>query len=321
MNNTGRHIVLVTGANGAVGVNTCLALAQNPDLQVIGMVRQLANSPAQHALSRAGIALQESDLAKPAALRALLQQFRPHVVVHLAAQVSVQQGNIADLMAVNVQGQANLLQAVAEVGGVRKFIYASTYSVYGTEGGQQLAETQPFGTAATPYAASKQMVEILTNSWAAATGIPAVGLRLFQVLGPWARAGSMIDFFAARLRAGQPVPLFSHGTLVRDFVAARDIARAIEKLIDQPLPGASCLNVGTGTGHTTLQLVHTLAAALGVEAKLELLGPRAQEPLAAVADLHKMQQTLQWQPTTTLAHMVEEYVHWHAAQGPDSAAQ
>jgi UDP-glucuronate 4-epimerase len=303
-------IIFVTGAAGYVGVNTCLQLAQNPTRRVVGLVRQRNESPEQQALRAAGIELHTGDLTDAVGLLNLLQQIKPQAVVHLAADITKHPNNMAGLIAVNVQGFANLLQALSSVGGVAKVLYASTYSVYGLQNSAALQEAQPLPPAATPYATSKQMVELLAAAWSATAGIPTVGLRFFHVLGPWARASSIIAFFAEKLRQGEPVPLFAEGQLVRDFVSVADVARTLEKLLAVPTLGAEVFNVGTGRGHTTLELLTALAHAMGLPMTTTLLGLRAHEPAVAVADPSKLQKVLGWHPTENLAQIVAQFVHW-----------
>jgi UDP-glucuronate 4-epimerase len=302
--------ILVTGAAGYVGVNTCLELVKNPCWRVVGLVRRPTDSPAQNALQQAGVQLQVGDVTNVPVLHAVIQTIQPTVIVHLAADITPRPDDIAGLMAVNVQGFANVLQAAADAGGVAKVVYASTYAVYGVEGGLHLHEEQPLTKPITPYAASKQMAEILATSWSSVTGVPTVGLRLFHVLGPWARANSILSFFAERLHNEQPVPLFGQGALIRDFVSVIDVARAIARLITQPIAGSLCLNVGTGRGHTTAELLDVLAQAYHLTPQQTLLGPREHEPQTAVADTSRIQDVLGWHPQEDLRGTVEQFVGW-----------
>lgn len=257
--------ILVTGAAGFIGSHTVDRLLADGHRVVgvdnfrTGHRRNLAN-----ALACGAFSLREADVAGPATVGDLAEEFRPEAIVHLAALVGVQE-SIAD-PASSFRLNVEATHAVAEAARrhrVPRVVFASSAAVYGDAADLPLRESSPVGRPASPYAAAKLASEALLQAYAAAYGLGVRCLRYFNVFGPRQDPGSpysgVISIFIRRLREGKPVTIFGDGTQTRDFIFVGDVAGA--NCLAATLPGSSSVTVNICTGRSTslLQLLEAFA--------------------------------------------------------------
>ena len=256
---------LVTGGAGFIGSHIVEALLDlGSDVLVIdnlstGSERNIAAAKARYG---AKFELRVLDIRTEEAAAAVVE-FKPEVIFHLAAQISVRR-SVAEPMydsTVNVAGTVNMLEA-ARVAGTQKFIFASTGgAIYGEQEyfpADERHRTEP----ECPYGVSKRSAELFMEYFARANGIGAVALRFANVYGPRQNSkgeAGVVAIFSEKLIAGQPLNINGDGMQTRDFVHVHDVMRANLLAAEKAVVGRfEMYNVGTGKEHTVVDLVKAM---------------------------------------------------------------
>ncbi|MEV4254921.1 NAD-dependent epimerase/dehydratase family protein [Spirillospora sp. NPDC049652] len=297
--------VLVTGAAGFIGSHLVDRLLADGN-EVAG-VDDLSTGRNRND----AIETWQVDVADPA-LADRVAAFRPEVVCHLAAQVSVRV-SVGDPLAdarTNVVGTANVLEA-ARLAGARKVVFTSSCAVYGVPDGLPVppdAELRP----ASPYAASKVAGEVYAGMYSALHGLDHTILTLANVYGPRqtpeGEAG-VVSIFTDALLAGRPTRVFGDGKQTRDYVYVLDVVDAFARATGEAASGLR-LNVGTGL-QTTDRDLHTLVArAAGAPDDPAFAPPRLGDLPAMAIDASRTTETLGWHPRTPLPEGLAATVDW-----------
>lgn len=319
--------ILVSGAAGFIGFHVCRTLLARghavtgldclTDYYDVGLKRaRLAELDAAP-----GFTFMAQDLAEPEAVRALVLETRPSVIVHLAAQAGVRYSleNPFAYTRCNVDGTLSLLEAARALNDagapVDHFIYASSSSVYGERPAERgFREDDPVDAPVSLYAATKRADELMAHTYAHLHGLPVTGLRFFTVYGPWGRPDMAYFSFAEKMCAGEPLQLFNHGRNLRDFTFIEDVLPHLTALIDdRPGPGARLFNIGGSKPVDTLTLVGALERALGVRAKTERVGPQPGDVSATWADTAALEAAYGPAPQTSLDDGVAAFADWFTA--------
>src|SRR5262249_8219209 len=153
---------------------------------------------------------------------------------------------------------------------VEHLVYASSSSVYGGNTKLPFSESDPVERPVSLYAATKKANELMAHSYAHLYGLPGSGLRFFTVYGPWGRPGMARWKFTRAMLAGEPVPVFNHGRMRRDFTYIDDIVAGVLAVLDAPPAGAApqrVLNIGGSQPVPLLEFIGHLEAALGIRAR------------------------------------------------------
>jgi UDP-glucose 4-epimerase len=297
--------VLVTGAAGFIGSHLVDRLAADGH-EVCGVddMSSGSNAPASGGLHR-------MDVADPA-LRTLAGEFRPEVICHLAAQVSVR-ASVADPVRdarVNVLGTVGVLEA-ARVAGARKVVFTSSCAVYGVPDALPVGVDAP-SRPRSPYAASKVSGEIYAEMYQALHGVDFTTLTLANVYGPRqtpeGEAG-VVAIFSAGLLTGKPTKVYGDGKNTRDYVYVLDVVDAFAKSCGER-GGGRRFNIGTGV-QTTDRDLHTLvAAAAGAPDEPAFAPPRLGDLPAMAIDPGPARAGLGWEPRTSLPDGLAATVAW-----------
>lgn len=304
---------LVTGAAGFIGSNLCLRLVR-AGFSVVGVddlsAGKQANLDRVDAAAEGRFRFVRADVRDGAALRQAAAGAA--AVVHLAAQASVP-ASFADPMRndqVNGLGFLNVLDA-AGAAGARLLVFASSCAVYGDSDRLPLAEDTPVRPLS-PYAATKLLNEhyaaMLAGRW---PGLATVGLRLFNIFGPWqdaegGYAAVIPRWLEARLRGEAPV-VFGDGSATRDYCHVDNVTAFILGLFERPPPaGPHILNIGTGLRTSLVELDAAIRAALiatgwrGNFPPLEHREPRHGDILHSVGDPHRAVEDFGFRPEVDL---------------------
>jgi UDP-glucuronate 4-epimerase len=327
--------VLVTGAAGFIGSHVCHRLLAD-GLPVIGCDN--LNDYYDPQLKRARLARLEGqpgfhhlilDICDASALTALFAQHRPATVIHLAAQAGIRYSleNPSAYAASNLVGFTNILEACRHHG-CQHLVYASTSSVYGLDTAQPYRESQAADHPMTFYAATKRANELMAHSYAHLFGLPCTGLRFFTVYGPWGRPDMALFKFADAILAGQPIDLYDHGHIVRDFTYIDDIVDGLVRIAAQPatpdphwhgdrptLDRSSApwriYNIGNNTPVPLLRYVEALEQALGRPARRRLLPRPLSDAPSTHADTSALEIATGYQPRTSVRDGVARFVAWY----------
>ena len=300
--------ILVTGGAGYIGSQTVrLLLAQGYDVAVVDDLSKghRHNVPAGK--------LYELNLCNGSALSELMRQMRFDAVIHFAAFIAVGESmrEPARYFGNNVVGSLSLLKAMAETG-PRHIVFSSTAAVYGEPPESPIREDFPIRPV-NPYGESKVMVETMLRWFDEIHHITSVCLRYFNASGadPEGRLGEehepethLIPLVLRAVMTGEPITIFGQdyetpdGTCIRDYIHVDDLAQAHILALEYLIAGGESdqFNVGTGTGHTVMEVVRAVEEVTGKKVPY-VIGPRrAGDSPALVAASNKLRTALGWKP-------------------------
>lgn len=326
-------LLLVTGVAGFIGAHVARALLARGD-RVIGIDNLNTYYPVVLKQARLeqliGTApkfrFAPADFADRAALAAALTGESIDAIVHLGAQAGVRHSieHPRDYVHSNLVGQLEILE-LARHAGVRHLVYASSSSVYGDTATLPLDAEARADRPVSFYAATKRSNEIMAESYAHLYRVPMTGLRFFTVYGPWGRPDMAPWRFAERVLRGEPLPIYNHGRMQRDFTFIDDIVAGVLAALDRPpaddgaaKPGGSraphaVYNLGNDQPEALIDFVGLIGKACGVDPVLELLPMQPGDVTATWADIGPARRDLGYDPVTPLAIGIPRFIDWYRA--------
>ena len=322
--------ILVTGVAGFIGFHLARRLLERGD-QVVGVddlnayydvglkearLGKLSPGPSSAAADARGdekFTFIKADIADRAAMEKVFASGRFDAIVNLAAQAGVRYSleNPRAYVDANVAGFLNILEG-ARHHGTGHLVYASTSSVYGTNDRLPFSEDQRTDTPISLYAATKKANEVMAHSYAHLFKIPMTGLRFFTVYGPWGRPDMALFKFTRGILAGEAIPVFNEGKMVRDFTYVDDIVEGVVRVIDRP-QGYRIFNIGNNKRVELMAYIRALEAALGKKAVLDLLPMQAGDVKATEADTTALREATGFSPGTPVEEGVRRFVEWYRA--------
>ena len=339
--------ILVTGAAGFIGSKIAFLLAGRGD-EVVGIdnindyydvrlkagrLRELGfdvddaekvawHTPLQSAIFsclrfiRMGIEDKES-------LDALFDAERFDKVVNLAAQAGVRYSitNPYAYLTSNLVGFLNILECCRHHP-VSHLLYASSSSVYGMNSKAPFSEDDKVDCPVSLYAASKKSNELMAHSYSKLYGIPATGLRYFTVYGPWGRPDMAPMLFANAISKGEPINVFNHGDMIRDFTFIDDIAEGTIQCLDQPPVAEQCpngvparvYNIGCSHPVKLLDFIHEIETALGKEAKMVMKPMQPGDVYMTNADTTRLETEIGYKPHVRLHEGIGKFIEWYQSE-------
>ncbi|WP_250398778.1 NAD-dependent epimerase [Synechococcus sp. MU1648] len=329
--------VLVTGAAGFIGAALSIRLLERGD-RVVGLdnlndyydpslkqarLRQIEAVAPAGAWRFECFALEDGE-----SLTALFAEERPQVVVNLAAQAGVRYSleNPAAYIQSNLVGFGNLLEGCRHYG-TENLVYASSSSVYGGNRNLPFHERQPVNHPVSLYAASKKANELIAHTYSHLYGLPATGLRFFTVYGPWGRPDMAPMLFARAILAGEPIKVFNHGKMQRDFTYIDDIVEGVMRCCDkpatanpdfdplQPDPATAAaphrvFNIGNSQPTELLCFIEVMERALGREAIKDFQPMQPGDVVATAADTSALENWVGFRPSTSIIFGIEKFAEW-----------
>ena len=330
--------VLVTGAAGFIGAALSQRLLQQGD-RVVGLdnlndyydrglkqarLRQIEAVAPERAWRFVEMALEDGD-----ALMALFAAEKPTVVVNLAAQAGVRYSleNPAAYIQCNLVGFGHLLEGCRHHG-TENLVYASSSSVYGGNRNLPFHEQQSVNHPVSLYAASKKANELMAHTYSHLYGLPATGLRFFTVYGPWGRPDMAPMLFARAILAGEPIKVFNHGKMQRDFTYIDDIVEGVLRCCDkpatanpefdplQPDPATAAaphrvFNIGNSQPTELLRFIEVMEQALGRKAIKDFQPMQPGDVVATAADTSALEQWVGFKPSTSIETGVDAFARWY----------
>ena len=333
--------ILITGAAGFIGANLCKRLLQDvPDAQVIGLdsvndyydvrlkeyrLGELAKFP--------NFTFIKGNLADKALIGSIFEQYRPQVVVNLAAQAGVRYSitNPDAYIESNLVGFYNILEACRHHP-VEHLVYASSSSVYGSNKKVPYSTEDKVDNPVSLYAATKKSNELMAHAYAKLYNIPCTGLRFFTVYGPAGRPDMAYFGFTNKLRQGETIQIFNYGNCKRDFTYIDDIVEGIvrvmqhapEKVIGAdglPIPPYALYNIGNNQPENLLDFVQILSEELvraGVlpedfdfEAHKQLVPMQPGDVPVTYADTSALERDFGFKPSTPLREGLRRFAEWY----------
>lgn len=314
--------ILVTGAAGFIGSKLMAELLRRGD-QVVGVdnFNDYYDVRLKEARCKAfGLDVIKMDIADKEAVDRLFAAERFDKVVNLAAQAGVRYSitNPYAYLQSNLVGFLNILEACRN-NGVGHLVYASSSSVYGLNAKVPYSEDDKVDNPVSLYAATKKSNELMAHAYCKLYGIAMTGLRFFTVYGPWGRPDMSPMLFASAISKGEPIKVFNHGDMIRDFTFIDDIVEGTIGCIDrEPDPDANGLryrvyNIGCSHPVKLMDFVRTLEEALGRKAEYEMLPMQAGDVYVTSADTSLITRTLGYHPTVSIDEGLRLFAKWYRA--------
>ena len=327
--------ILVTGAAGFIGYHLAHRLLERGD-DVVGVDNlnpyydvSLKEARLARLVDAKGFDFERVDIADRAAMKRLFERGAFDAIVNLAAQAGVRYSlvNPQAYVEANVAGFMNVLEG-ARHSGTKHLVFASTSSIYGLNTSLPFNEAQNTDHPVSLYAATKKANEAMAHAYADLYGIPCSGLRFFTVYGPWGRPDMALFKFTKGILAGEPIPVFNEGRMVRDFTYISDIVEGVVRVIDRPAtadklwdagdpaPATSAApwriyNIGNNQRVELMDYIRAIEEALGMKAKLEMLPMQAGDVMATEADTRALEEFTGFRPKTSVREGVKRFVEWY----------
>jgi UDP-glucuronate 4-epimerase len=332
---------LVTGAAGFIGYHVARALLERGE-RVVGIDNlnpYYDPRLKQDRLAELGkiaadrFRFEQVDFADADALESRLADAEFDRIVHLGAQAGVRYSleNPRAYVSANLMGHLNLLE-LARSRRTRHFVYASSSSVYGGNTSLPFRVEDRVDHPVSLYAATKRADELISETYAHLFRLPMTGLRFFTVYGPWGRPDMAMWIFTRRILAGEPVTLFNHGRMRRDFTYVDDIVAGLIACHDRPpaddgaeKPGGShsphaIYNIGNNRPEDLMRMVALLEAACGRAARIELQPMQPGDVPETFADIGPIQADHGFRPSTPIEAGIPLFVDWFRRQRADGYA-
>jgi UDP-glucuronate 4-epimerase len=270
-------------------------------------------------------------LEDTAGIAALFSAEKFDYVCHLAAQAGVRYSlvNPAAYIQSNIVGFGNVLEGCRHTD-VRHLVYASSSSVYG------LNETMPFSASdnvdhpVSIYAASKKSNELMAHTYSHLYGLPTTGLRFFTVYGPGGRPDMALYLFTKSIIEGEPIQVFNHGKMVRDFTYVEDIVEGVVRVMDQPAAGNPAwsgktpdpasskapyriYNIGNNNPVMLMDFIEAIEEAVGKKSNKIMMPIQPGDVPGTYADTTPLVRDFGYQPKTDIRTGVKKFVEWYLA--------
>ncbi len=327
--------ILVTGAAGFIGFHLTRRLLDRGDT-VVGLDNLnnyydvgLKQNRLMLLNQEKGFNFVEADLIDADSIEKVFDQYAFERVVNLAAQAGVRYSleNPRAYIDANIVGFLNILENCRR-NDVPHLVYASSSSVYGANTKMPFSVHHNVDHPVSLYAASKKSNELMAHSYSYLFKLPTTGLRFFTVYGPWGRPDMALFLFTKAILNGEPIQVFNHGKMRRDFTYVDDIVEGVIRVTDKipagndnwsgdkPDPATSTApyqiyNIGNHEPIELLYFIDVLEKALGQEAKKEFLSIQLGDVPATYANVEALEKDLNFLPNTPIEEGIERFVAWY----------
>ncbi len=312
--------ILVTGVAGFIGFHLTQKLCTGGH-QVLGIDNlndyydvRLKEARLAELKKHNSFAFQKLSLEDTQGMAALFEDFKPDIVVHLAAQAGVRYSidNPRSYITSNLDGFINILEGCRHHG-VKHLVFASSSSVYGANKKVPFSEKDNVDHPVSLYAATKKSNELMAHAYAHLYGIPCSGLRFFTVYGPWGRPDMAYFKFTQAILGGKPIEVFNHGDMKRDFTYIDDIVEGVVRLMDY-LPthnNYALYNIGNNQPEQLMDMIGMLEDALGKKAITHMKPMQMGDVYETYADIEALQAAVGFKPSTSLKDGIARFVEWY----------
>ena len=339
--------VLITGAAGFIGSNLVMKLLQAvPDIHILGVdncndyydvalkdYRLTEIEKLSAATENSRWTFVKGNIADKALIDRLFGEYRPAVVVNLAAQAGVRYSiDHPDVyMESNVMGFYNILEACRN-NEVEHLVYASSSSVYGTNKKVPYSTEDKVDHPVSLYAATKKSNELMAHAYSKLYNIPSTGLRFFTVYGPAGRPDMAYFGFTNKLLKGETIQIFNYGNCKRDFTYVDDIVEGIMRVMERapekssgedglPIPPYAIYNIGNSNPENLLDFVQILSEELVVAGVLpedydfnahkQLVPMQPGDVPVTYADTAALEEDVGFKPNTPLREGLRKFARWY----------
>ena len=326
--------VLITGTAGFIGFHLARLLLDE-GFEVHGYdgmtdYYDVTLKQRRHAMlfQKPGFSATEGLLEDQQTLDRVADDFRPDVIVHLAAQAGVRYSleNPRAYLDANVIGTFNVMEVARRLE-VKHLLMASTSSVYGANEDMPFTETEKADTQLTIYAATKKATESMGHAYAHLWNLPTTMFRFFTVYGTWGRPDLALFKFVDAILDDRPIDIYNHGDMYRDFTYVDDLVHGIRLLIDavperpeigvvpegdslSPVAPFRIVNIGNSDKVRLLDFIDAIEACLGKEAIRNYMPMQMGDVPATWADASLLQRLTGYRPQTDFREGIARFVEW-----------
>ncbi len=311
--------ILLTGGAGFIGFHTAKKLLQKRYKVILidnlndYYSPKLKKDRLKQIESEENLKIHKIDIANLDNLKKLFKENEVEIICHLAAQPGVRYSfeNPEAYHQSNVKGTFNLLELAREYK-IKKFVFASSSSVYGNSQNEAFLETDNTDKPISLYAATKKAGELLIHYYHDAFGLNVIALRFFTVYGPWGRPDMAYYKFSKSILDGKTIDVYNKGRHQRDFTYIDDIVEGIIKSIEfeQNDPYFEVVNLGNSKPVELEYFIGTLEKFLSKKADKNYLPMQPGDVLKTSANIDKAKRLLNWQPTTSIEQGLKKFVAW-----------
>lgn len=330
---TQQRTALVTGSSGFIGFHLCQKLLDD-GFRVVGIDNLSDYYDVALKQRRQSILLQNpnfrvlnDNIEAPGLMMSLFAEETPDVIIHLAAQAGVRYSidNPRAYLESNIVGTFEILEA-ARAYPPAHMLLASTSSAYGANTVMPYQETVKADHQMSFYAATKKATEAMAHSYAHLYHLPVTMFRFFTVYGPWGRPDMALFKFTKAILNGDPIDVYNHGDMKRDFTYVTDLVEGIRLLIDaaperldevpegdslSPVAPWRVVNIGNSDSVQLTDFIAAIEDATGKTATRNMMPMQAGDVPATWADASLLQTLTGYKPQTNVRDGVQAFVDWY----------
>ena len=328
--------ILVTGCCGFIGYHLTKNLFLH-DFEVSGIdsindyydpkLKKARLQSLEESSSKQNFLFKKLDISNSNELDSFFKENSFDVIIHLAAQAGVRYSieNPFSYIKNNLVGFSNLIE-IAKKKSVKRFIYASTSSVYGANKKLPFSEEDRVDHPIQLYAATKRSNELVAHSYSSLFGLPTIGLRFFTVYGPWGRPDMALFKFTKNILKEKPIEIFNNGKHSRDFTYIDDIVSGIVPLInnqsvfnniipsensnDNKIP-FKIFNIGRGKPEKLEDFISVIEKELGIRAIKKYLPLQSGDVTDTYADISELNKLVGYNPSFNIEVGVKSFIDWY----------
>jgi UDP-glucuronate 4-epimerase len=327
--------VLVTGAAGFIGFHLARRLLQD-GYQVAGADNlnpyyevALKEARLEKLKNASNFTFFKLDLSDRKQLEEIFGGMGFDVVVNMAAQAGVRYSieNPYAYVDSNLVGFVNLLECCRH-NRVKHLVFASSSSVYGANTKMPFSVHHNVDHPVSLYAATKKANELMAHTYSHLYRLPCTGLRFFTVYGPWGRPDMALFLFTRAILEDQPIKVFNHGKMQRDFTYIDDIIEGVVRVMGRlpeanpqwtgnaPDPGTSSApykvyNIGNNNPVALIKFIEVIEGVLGKKAKMEFMDLQPGDVVATYADVDDLIEDVGFKPETPIETGIERFIEWY----------
>ena len=261
--------------------------------------------------SNKNFSFSQIDISHHSDLDREFKSFHPNKIVNLAAQAGVRYSleNPQAYIESNVVGFMNILECCRHHD-VEGLIYASSSSVYGGNEKIPFSVDDRVDRPISIYAATKISNELMAHTYSHLFGLNTTGLRFFTVYGPWGRPDMAYYIFADKISKGEPISVFNHGKMERDFTYIDDIIDGTRAAIEKNYP-CEVFNLGNNNSEDLMEMVGLIESEIGKKAEIQFEGMQPGDVKRTFADIEHSKQKLNYTPTTKIVEGIPKFIEWY----------
>jgi len=269
------------------------------------------------------------DLENTEDVLSVFSKEKPQIVINLAAQAGVRYSleNPHTYITSNVNGFVNILEGCRHYN-VKNLIYASSSSVYGANTAKPFSTSDNIDHPLSLYAATKKSNELMAHTYSHLFNLPTTGLRFFTVYGPWGRPDMALFKFTKAIVNDEPIDVYNHGNMMRDFTYVDDIVEAISRLVEKPAqpnpewsgdnpdPSSSyapykIYNIGNNSPVRLMEFVEAIENKVGKTAKKNFMNLQPGDVPETYANVEDLFNSINFKPETKIQDGVNNFVDWY----------